>query len=456
MLLIEAFLMITPMHAPFRLLASVWLALALAFTAQAQGVGIGTSGPPVASAALEVKSTTGGLLLPRLTAAQRAAVPSPAEGLLVFQTDGTPGLYYYIGGLWLNMTNGLIPDASGNAGASPRVRVSTLAGNSSAGFNDATGGGANFNGPTGLAFDGSGILYVADAGNNRIRKIVIATGVTTTLAGNGGNGNNDGTGTGASFSYPSSVAYSSGNLYVADQGNHLIRKIVVATGVTTTLAGARIMNEFGDYIGDAGYNDATGTAAQFNGPAGVACDASGNVYVGDQGNRRIRKIMAATGVTTTLAGNSRNGSADGTGTAAQFSVPTGVAYDGSGNLYVSDYGNHLIRKIVLATAAVTTLAGNGVAGNTNGTGTTAQFNVPTRLACDGSGNVYVADRDNYVIRKIVVATGAVTTLAGTGAPGFADGTGTIARFYNPFGVACDGSGNVYVADQGNQRIRVIR
>ena len=320
------------MNAPFRFLAAVWLALAFFFTAQAQGVGIGTSAP-AASAALEVKSTTGGLLLPRLTAAQRAAVPSPTDGLFVFQTDGTPGLYYYVGGVWLNVTNGLIPDANGNAGTSPRVRVSTLAGNGTIGAVNGTGPAVQFDNPLGLAFDGSANLYVADNANNSIRKIVIATGVVTTLAGNGTPAFDDGTGTGATFKSPTGVAFSSGFLYVADKGNSAIRRIVVATGVVTTLAGPRTFDGI-DWNGQPGFADGTGGAALFMGPFGVACDGSGNLYVAD--NRAIRKVVVATATVTTLAGNGAYGFVDGPGGSARFSNVTSVAFDGSGNLYVTD------------------------------------------------------------------------------------------------------------------------
>jgi sugar lactone lactonase YvrE len=412
------------------------LAGLFSFTAQAQGVTIGTAGTPDASAALEVRSTTKGLLLPRLTSAQRAAIVSPAAGLLIFQTDNAPGVYYYNGSTWLNMTTGTAPANTG--------MVSTLAGNGTAAFADGTGTAAQFNGPQGVAYDGSGNLYVVDAYNHRIRKVVVATGVVTTLAGSGTQGYLDGTGTATQFNQPFGAAYDgSGNLYVADSFNYRIRKIVVATGVVTTLAGS----------GSVGTADGTGTAASFNAPSGIACDGNGNVFVSDYGSHRIRKIVAATGVVTTLAG-STSGSIDGTGTAAQFSFPYGVACDGSGNVYVADYNNSRVRKIVAATGVVTTLAGS-TSGYLDGTGTAAKFSVVYSVACDGSGNVYVGAGNR--IRKIVAATGVVTTLAGsTTTFGYADGAGTVAQFNQPTGVACDGGGNVYVADRDNNRIRVVR
>ena len=243
----------------------------------------------------------------------------------------------------------------------------------------------------------------------------------------------------AEFDLPFGVAVdAAGNVYVADAGNHRIRK-VTAAGVVTTLAGS----------GVAGDDDGTGTAAQFDLPSGVAVDAAGNVYVADAGNHRIRKITAA-GVVTTLAG-STFGYLDGTGAAAQFNSPFGVAVDAAGNVYVADTNNERIRKITAA-GVVTTLAGSTF-GYVDGTGAAAKFNFPLGVAVDAVGNVYVADAQNNRIRKITAA-GVVTTLAGS-TLGFADGTGAAARFANPFGVAVDAAGNIYVADTANHRIRQI-
>jgi sugar lactone lactonase YvrE len=265
-------------------------------------------------------------------------------------------------------------------------------------------------------------------------------GAVTTLAGSGASGSANGTGTAASFNYPNGVAVdASGNVYVGGAYNYRIRKITAA-GVVTTLAGS----------GTQGSANGTGTAASFNLPSGVAVDASGNVYVADADNNRIRKITAA-GVVTTLAG-STYGFVNGTGMAARFSSPTGVAVDASGNVYVADQYSHSIRKVTSA-GVVTTLAGNGNQGSANGTSTAASFNVPTGVAVDASGNMYVADQVNHRIRKITAA-GVVTTLAGN-TEAFADGTGTAASFAYPNGVAVDASGNVYVGDYPNHRIRKI-
>ena len=351
-----------------------------------------------------------------------------------------------------NGPSGIAVDKSGNVYVadqrnnlirmiSPAGAVTTLAGSGSAGSANGTGKAASFNGPNGVAVDDAGAVYVADFGNNLIRKITSA-GAVTTLAGSGSVGSDDGTGTAASFKYPNGVAVDgSGNVYVADFGNDRIRKITSA-GVVTTLAGS----------GSAGATDGTGSVASFYSPDGVAVGGSGNLYVADTDNNSIRKITPA-GAVTTLAGSSVRGSADGLGTAASFYAPAGVAVDSSGDVYVVDTHNNLIRKITSA-GAVAILAGSGVPGSANGTGTAASFNGSAAVAADASGNVYEADRNNNVIRKIA-SSGAVTTFAGSGSSGSADGTGSAASFNGPTGLAVDGLGNVYVADFGNDLIRKI-
>jgi sugar lactone lactonase YvrE len=263
----------------------------------------------------------------------------------------------------------------------------------------------------------------------------------STLAGSGTAGYLDGTGTAAQFNQPRSVAVdSTGNVYVADHNNNRIRKIS-PSGVVTTLAGS----------GTASFANGTGTAAQFNSPSGIAVDSTGNVYVADRINSHIRKITPS-GVVTSFAGSVTGGIADGTGAAAQFFGPYGVAVDSAGNVYVADTGNHRIRKIT-PSGAVTTLAGSTF-GYADGTGAAAQFKNPMGVAVDSAGNVYVSDQGNNRIRKISPA-GVVTTLAGSGVQGFADGTGIAAQFYSPYNIAVDPAGNLYIGDAGNNRIRKI-
>ena len=330
----------------------------------------------------------------------------------------------------------------------PAGAVSTLAGSpGQSGTTNATGADARFLAPFGVAVDGSGNVYVGDTGNHTIRKITPA-GAVSTLAGFPGEGGSaNGTGAGARFSSPQGVAvYGSGNVYVADTGNHTIR-MVTPTGDVTTLAGS---------AGQMGSAEGSGADARFSGPFAVTVDGSGNVYVGDTGNNTIRVITPA-GVVSTLAGSAgQRGDGNGTGAGARFDGPQGVAVDGSGNVYVGDYGNNDIRKIS-STGVVIRLAGDGPgrAGMTNATGTAARFSGPSGVAVDGSGNSYVADTWNHIIRKITPA-GVVSTLAGSpGEFGSADGTGADARFRGPQSVAVDGSGNVYVADTYNFTIRKI-
>lgn len=261
--------------------------------------------------------------------------------------------------------------------------INTLAG-SSWGYLDNSGSAAQFKELHSIEVDGSGVLYIADAYNFRVRKVTPA-GAVTTFAGSS-QGNTDGTGTGAQFTFPYDIAVdSSGTAYVTDKSSNRIRKIS-PTGTVTTLAGGATE----------GYLDATGSAAQFSDPAGIALDANGNLYVADCNNHRIRKVSQA-GVVTTFAGSTQ-GYADGTGSAAQFSSPCDVEVDANGNVFVVDVGNQRIR-VISPTGVVTTLAGSTL-GNADGPGTTAQFNNPNGLVVAPNNVVYVADTDNHRIRKI--------------------------------------------------------
>ena len=311
---------------------------------------------------------------------------------------------------------------------------------------DGVGTAAGFASPHGLTVDGTGNLYVADTNNDLIRKVTPGGRVTTLAGTAGSSGSVDGTGSAARFAWPSSaVVDSSGNLYVADTYNSIIRK-VATSGAVTTLAGA---------VKQSGAADGTGSAARFAKPSGIAVDARGNLYVADTFNHTIRRITPAAAVTTLAGSAGYSGSVDGTGGAARFHTPRGVAVDGSGNVLVADTDNNTIRKVT-PEGVVTTLAGSAEqAGSVDGLALSARFNHPYGLAVDGSGNVYIADTYNDTIRQLG-PEGWVATLAGTaGQSGGADGTGSTARFYHPHGIALDASGVLFVADNGNSVIRRI-
>lgn len=300
--------------------------------------------------------------------------------------------------------------------------------------------------PVSLAVDGSGNLYVTDSSMHTVHKITPANRVST-LAGNSGSaGASNGIGSTARFNQPSGITTTAGGvLTVVDTANTLIRR-VTSTGEVTTLAGSTTLR---------GNENGTGTAATFGMPIGIAQDSSGTFTIADATNHTLRKMTSAN-VVTTLAGNAgTSGSRDGTGTAAQFNYPTGVATQTAGGIYISDTTNNLIRQ-VSSSGVVTTLAGVvAVSGWQDGTGSGALFNQPGGLATDSAGNLYVADTGNSVVRKITPA-GVVTTLAGLSTVGgLKDGTGGAAWFNQPRDVAVDGSGNIYVADTGNAAIRKI-
>lgn len=308
-----------------------------------------------------------------------------------------------------------------------KVTVSTFAGSGLEGSADGTGTSASFFHPNRIATDGAGTLYVTDLEKGLIREISTRAVVTTLPE--------------VAFYLPWGLAVdAAGNIYVGDFWNKIYKTSPAAP--VTTLAGS----------GQPGWADGKGTAASFNGPRGMAFDRSGNLYVSDEQNNRIRKITPD-GVVTTFAGSGIRGAADGEATTAQFNWPDGIAVDEAGNLYVADSGNHMIRKINPA-GAVTTLAGSPIYGAADGSGAAASFHFPAGVALDLFGNLYVADYANNKIR-MVSPQGVVTTVAGNGVHGLVNGPGASASFKGPTDLVVSISGDIYVTDEYNNLIRKI-
>ncbi len=339
---------------------------------------------------------------------------------------------------------------------SANATVSTFAGTSGfSGLIDATGNAARFSLPQGMTTDGT-FLYVADYLNNAIRKIDPATAAVTVFAGSsaGTSGSADGTGTAARFLRPYDITSDGTNLFVTDYNNCTIRKIVISSAVVTTLAGT---------VGACTNTlDGTGAAANFATPQGITTDGT-NLYVTE--NTAVRRVVIATGAVTTFAGSAGGvvGHVDGTGSAARFNNLEGITTDGT-NLYVVDQYYNDVRKIAIATATVSTFAGDftaNTASSVDGTGTTARFNKPIGITSDGT-NLYLVEQWGDVVRKLVIATGVTTTLAGTaltngnpGITGTTDGIGVAARFSAPQGITLY-CGSLYIGDTSNGSIRRIR
>jgi uncharacterized protein (TIGR03437 family) len=332
--------------------------------------------------------------------------------------------------------------------------ITTVAGNGTNGFSGDAGAatGAQLSSPVAIAIDKAGTLDIADQGNNRIRQV--SAGTISTVAGNGTNGytGDGGKGSSAELSSPTGVAIdSSGIFYIADFSNSLVRK-VTSSGTISTAAG--------NYTLGAGYSGdgAAAADAQLKQPAGVVLDAAGNLYISDFGNNVIRKVTSG-GTITTFAGNGVAGySGDGgLATSASLNGPRGIAVDASGNLYIADTVNHRIRKVA-ADGTIGTVAGIGTAGFSGdlNRATSAALNSPRGVAVDASGNLYIADSLNSRIRR-VAANGAIATVAGSGRIGYSGdgGPATNASLFFPSGVAVDATGNVYIADTQSSAVRMI-
>jgi sugar lactone lactonase YvrE len=375
-----------------------------------------------------------------------------------FAGDGGPVL-----NAQLAAPRGISLDSSGNLYLADRwnnrIRkiaggtISTIAGNGQANFGGDGGAAtsAQLSYPNGIAVDHTGNIYIADLLNNRVR-VVTPTGTINTYAGNGipGFGGDGGAATNAELNQPSGLAIdSSGNLYIADSNNSVVR-MVNTQGVISTVAGT---GGVGGYSGDGG----AATKATLLAPIGVAVDSSGNIYIADYYGW-IREVNASTGVISTIAGNGTNGYTGdgGPATSAQFYNPIGVAVDSSGNVYVADSGNGAVRMI--SNGTISTIAGTGILSYTGdgGPAALAQFSAISSIAVDAQGNIYVADTNNNAIRLFPLG-GTVSTVGGNGMQGYTGdgGAATVAELNNPRGVAVTSSGNVYFTDTGNNSVRLL-
>jgi uncharacterized protein (TIGR03437 family) len=351
----------------------------------------------------------------------------------------------------LYLPEGVAVDSAGNLyiadTANNRIRkvsngvITTVAGNGTLGFSGDNGPAtsAELNFPSGIAVDSAGNLYIPEPYNSRIRKV--SNGVITSVVGNSLNGDS-GPASSAQLSAEAVAVDSAGNVYIADSAS--IRK--VSNGVITTVAG----NGTQGFSGDNG----PAISAQLNLPYGIAVDSAGSIYIGDRNNHRVRKVSG--GVITTVAGNGTQGFSgdNGPATGAQLNYPEGVAVDSAGNVYTVDTGNGRIRKV--SGGVITTVAGNGTAGfNGDDVPATSAQLVPAAVAVDSAGNLYVADNYNSRIREI--SNGIITTVAGNGTPGFSgdNGPATNAQLWSPQGIAVDSAGDLYIADTGNNRIRIL-
>lgn len=340
--------------------------------------------------------------------------------------------------------------------------ITTICGNDTAGYSGDNGNAINakLNKPEGLFINKKGDIYITDGFNHRIRKISAVTGIITTVAGTGIgglSGDND-LATNAQLFVPSAIfCDTADNMYIADGINNRIRKITASTGIITTIAGSGATGVgMGGDTGDSG----PATNATLNVPVGLCLDNKKNVYVADYSNNKIRKIDAITGVITTVAGN---GSTTYTGDGG-LAINTGISgaiqvfVDNDDNIFFCDQWNHAVRKVTIATGIITTVAGNGTEGHSgdNGPATNAQLNQPSGIYVDNNGDVLISDFGSGTIRKVKVSTGVITTIAGNGTYGYSgDGGPATNAMLKCADIKLDKYGTVYIADVYNNRIRIV-
>jgi sugar lactone lactonase YvrE len=360
---------------------------------------------------------------------------------------------------------------SGSSNATSSLgTIATVAGNGEAGYygNGGPAIEAKLNQPSCVVTDNVGNLYIGDDATNTIRKVAAGTGIISTYSGNSlaaysGDG---GPAVSASMYAPAGCALdSTGNLYVAEAGNNIVRKIAASTGIITTVAGTG----FGHGCAGGGFGGDGGqaTKAQLFCPNGVAVDASGDLFISDTGNQRVREVNAQTGVITTIAGNGTYGhsGSGGAATDAMIANPEQLALDSSSNLYIAEQGASVIAKVNLSTGIISTVAGNGTTGpgvtvtdsavkGDGGPATQAQLSSPQGVVLDSAGNIFIADSNNQRVRKVDASTRVITTVAGT-TLGYSGNGGSAAQaqLHNPWGLCFDASGNLYIADSDNAVVR---
>ncbi len=349
--------------------------------------------------------------------------------------------------------------------------ISTVVGNGVLGFSGDGGPdtAAELHSPEGIRLDDSGNIYFADAGSNRIRKVIASTGIISTVAGGGtGLGYGDGgPATDAALDLPTDIAIDdSGNIYIADMEDYVIRKVTTSTGIITSIVGIPGSLNFG-YAGDGGQ----AATAVLDYPDGLALDDSGNIYIADYFNNAIRKVTISTGIITTVAGNGYGHFVTGGGyqggytgnggpaTTAELHGPTGVALDDSGNIYISDIWNNCIRKVIASTGIITTVAGRHTGGYSGdgGPARLAELSEPVGVSVDKYGNIYIGDYNNNRIRKVTYSTGIINTIAGIDTFGYSGdgGLASAAELSAPYGLTVDKLASVYISDAGNNRIRKV-
>ncbi len=315
---------------------------------------------------------------------------------------------------------------------------------------------ATLDSPLNVAVDSYNNFYIVDASNNAIREVVVSTGIISTVAGNGGAGytGNGGLATKAELNEPEGLAIDSyGDLYIADSENYVIREVVAATGDISTLAG----NGYFSYSGDGG----PAASAQLDEPAGMALDIFGNVYIADYDNHVVREVNVSTGTISTVAGNGISGymGDSGAATSAELVEPISVAVDVYGDIYISDFDSYVIREVDGLTGLIYTFAGTGECGHSGdgSVATIAKLCEPEGITLDVSGNLYIADAGNAKIREVDAATNVITTVAGDGTVGYPGdgGLATSAELDWPTGVALDTSGDLFIADSDNYVIREV-